>query len=306
MPFNLVDFPEAFQFPFRCSRLSAWTQHLPLAPILVKLLRPRVFVELGTHGGDSYLAFCNAVRTLGTGTQCTAVDTWTGDAHTGPYGPEILAELRSIHDPNFGAFSRLMQSTFDAAAAVFAGASIDLLHIDGGHTYEAVMHDYQTWLPKMSPRGVVLFHDTTVRDFGFGVWKAWEEIAAGRPASNLPHGYGLGIVAVGGEPAAELLEFLDELNRRPPLVKALETLGNLGHFARAFAGTVGNLQQCQAVTNEWRQRTGQAVLTPASMMKIDLSNVDSFGAGVVRDVRQMELDAAALGQEVMQLRAGQR
>ena len=76
--------------------------------ILIKLLQPHVFVELGTHAGDSYLAFCHAVRTLHTPTQCTAIDTWQGDAHTGFYGPEVLRDLKVVHDANFAVFSRLL------------------------------------------------------------------------------------------------------------------------------------------------------------------------------------------------------
>ncbi|HEY4329880.1 MAG TPA: hypothetical protein VGN88_09100, partial [Phycisphaerae bacterium] len=98
MSFNLSDFPEAFMPPARRTSLSAWHAHLPVAPILIRLLRPRVFVELGTHSGDSYIAFCRIVQLLGLACQCTAVDTWQGDVQSGPYGPEVLKDLRHVHD----------------------------------------------------------------------------------------------------------------------------------------------------------------------------------------------------------------
>jgi hypothetical protein len=304
MPFNLTDFPEAVEPPFRVTVFSAWLYHLPLAPILVKLLRPRTFVELGTHAGDSYLAFCHAVRVLGAGTRCTAVDTWQGDAHSGPYGPEILADLRAAHDPHFAAFSRLLPSTFDAAAPTFPDGSIDLLHIDGMHTYEAVRHDYQTWLPKLSPRGVVLFHDTAERSGDFGVWKLWDEIAPARPNAHLPYGHGLGILAVGPEQPPAFLDFLLELNLRPGLVKVLHALGAHVQLLKTYSVALHHLFKCQVCINEWRQRTGQPIQNPTPNMDAAYADPDGFGARVARDGQQLSVDALNLVAELMRLRAG--
>ena len=188
--------------------LSAWIEHVPFGMFLIELMRPSSIVELGTRKGVSYSAFCQAVEKLGLPTRCVAVDSWHGDAHTGAYGPRVLAELRLHHDPLYSGFSRLLQSSFDAAAAGFEPGSIDLLHIDGFHTYEAVSHDFHTWLPKMSTRGVVLLHDVAERHRDFGVWRLWAELAGRYPSFMFRHGHGLGVLGVGAElptPVRDLL-----------------------------------------------------------------------------------------------------
>ncbi|HEX6509990.1 MAG TPA: glycosyltransferase [Chloroflexota bacterium] len=183
---------------------SAWLEHTPFAMYLIDLMRPRLFVELGTHNGISYCAFCQAVQETHSDTRCYAVDTWEGDPQAGFYGPEILAELRTYHDPRYGGFSRLIQSTFDDALSQFGDGTIDLLHLDGYHTYNAVKGDFEHWLPKMSDEGVVLIHDTNVREGDFGCWRLWEELMARYPHFEFVHGHGLGVVAVGASPPEEL------------------------------------------------------------------------------------------------------
>ncbi len=187
----------------RAEQPSAWHGHVPFAHWLVSTLRPRLVVELGTHAGVSYAAFCNAVRRGGLDTRCFAVDTWQGDAHAGAYTVAVFDEFTAFNAQHFAGFSTLLRSSFDDAVKNFADGSIDLLHIDGFHSYEAVAHDLQTWRPKLSPRAVVLFHDVAVRDRGFGVWLFWEEITQNHPHVTFQHAFGLGVLASGPEiPAA--------------------------------------------------------------------------------------------------------
>jgi O-antigen biosynthesis protein len=205
---NILAHPIIFQQPKRLTDGSAWQAHLTFAFFAIDLLRPDTFVELGTHKGDSYCAFCQAVDELKLPTRCSAVDTWVGEEHAGVYGDDVFTQLQATHDPLYGHFSRLIRSTFDAALADIADGSVDLLHIDGLHTYEAVRHDFESWLPKMSRRGVVLFHDTCVRERDFGVWRLWGELSQKYPAQQFRFGHGLGIVAVGPDQPAEFASLI--------------------------------------------------------------------------------------------------
>ena len=196
----------------RPSVLSAWYGHVPFAHWLVSSTRPRTIVELGTHNGASYAAFCEAVLRSGLAARCYAVDTWEGDEHAGRYGEEVYQDFRHFHDPKYGGFSTLLRARFDDAAPSFPDGIIDLLHIDGMHAYEAVRHDFETWLPKMSDRGTILFHDVAEKHHGFGVWKLWDELRRRYPSFTFSHCNGLGVLAVGGNvsPAVASLCGLNE------------------------------------------------------------------------------------------------
>ncbi len=213
--------------PRRLTPILAWREHIPFAMFLVEVLRPETIVELGTHWGDSYCAFCQAVEALKLNARCFAVDTWKGDAHAGFYGSEVLEDLRAHHDPLYGGFSRLIQSTFDEALTHFADGTVELLHIDGCHTYEAIKHDFECWLPKLNRRGVVLFHDTNVRERQFGVWRFWSEVKQSYPHFEFVHGHGLGVLGVGKDRPRRLRDLYESSDEAT--AKTREYFFHLGH-----------------------------------------------------------------------------
>lgn len=173
----------------------AWVGHMPFARWLMAESQPKVFVELGTHSGNSYFSFCQAVRDKGLTGRCFAVDTWKGDEHAAFYEDDVFEMVNQHNKSQYKSFSTLYRMTFDEALAKFDDKSIDLLHIDGLHTYEAVRHDFETWLPKLAPGALVLFHDIKVADREFGVWKFWAELKKKYPQNfEFRHSHGLGVI----------------------------------------------------------------------------------------------------------------
>ena len=228
--FNPLKSKQLFAHPKRLLKESAWNEHVPFAMLLVELQRPRVIVELGTHCGVSYCAFCQAVMETGAGASCYAVDTWAGDGHTGPYGGDVYENLKA-HHKQYESFSQLLRMTFDEALQQVPDESVDLLHIDGLHTYEAVKRDYNTWLPKMSERGIILFHDTVVTERGFGVHQLWRELTPSFPHFNFEHGCGLGVLVVGKDQPEAVIKFLQTANANASTTR--ELFSSLGRRLQA-------------------------------------------------------------------------
>ena len=180
------------------SKLSAWVGHINFGYDLVANTKPKMIVELGTHWGVSFFSFCQAVKDRHLDSKLYAVDTWQGEEHAGEYGEKVIQTVTGIREVYFKSLHvELLRKTFDEAKNDFEDQSIDLLHIDGLHTYEAVKHDFENWLPKMTKTGIILFHDTAEKERGFGVYRLWEELSKRfGQGIELPHCHGLGILCL--------------------------------------------------------------------------------------------------------------
>jgi hypothetical protein len=125
--------------------------------------------------------------------------------------------------------------TYDAALRHFEDGSIDLLHIGDLRTYDAVRHDYEAWLPKLSANAVVLLHDTNVREGESGIFRFWNETAAGKPHFSFLHGCGLGVLGQGRN-YPDALQFLFDANDDRCFADSIrEMFGMLGRSIRTLS-----------------------------------------------------------------------
>jgi hypothetical protein len=183
-----------------------WGGHRNWAYDLVRFIRPPVIAELGVHWGTSLFAFAQAVKDANLASRMIGVDTWRGDNHTGPYGTEVLGTVQKIADTWFPRQKfDFHPMTFDEALPLVADESVDLMHIDGFHTYEAVEHDFETWLPKLAPEGIILLHDVD-QSTGYGSAKFWNDLLKKHPGFAFTHSWGLGVVFPKGDRWLRALE----------------------------------------------------------------------------------------------------
>ncbi|MET3408006.1 hypothetical protein COM86_27515 [Priestia megaterium] len=193
-----------------------WGGHINFAYDLVRFLKPKKIVELGTYYGASFFSFCQAVKDEKCKTACDAIDTWNGDAQGGFYGEEVYTTINQLTQKYYKDIGNLIRATFDETVQQYKDETIDFLHIDGYHTYEAVLHDYETWLPKISNHGIILFHDITVYRDNFGVYKLWRELINKYPSCSFKHSHGLGILFPKGcnDKIEYLLESFDKIKSK--------------------------------------------------------------------------------------------
>ncbi len=298
IPINPIDHAVCLTVPDRRVP-SHWIEHIPFAMWLTSALRPRVLVELGTYSGASYCAFCQAIAALDLPTRAFAVDTWKGDPHNGPNTPEVLDDLRRHHDLRYARFSTLLQMDFDEAVSRFADKEIDLLHIDGYHTYEAVRHDFETWRSKLSDRGIIVFHDVVERFADFGVWRFWDEITAQYPSFTVLHEHGLGILAVGTDVPDEARALLDLQGPEiAPVRKVFHAMGRRLRLESELETSLAERDAFRAERDSARaQRDTHRAERDSARVERDLCRAERDVHRAERDVYRAERDSARVERE---------
>jgi predicted O-methyltransferase YrrM len=125
---------------------------------LVRKLKPTRLVEIGTAQGGVFWLLCKISQPEAT---LVSVDLPPEERFSGGLkntidlqklkipGQAVHAVTGSSHDPDI----------LDQVKAIFAGNQIDVLFIDGDHSYAGVRQDYEMYCSLVRPGGIIAFHD---------------------------------------------------------------------------------------------------------------------------------------------------
>lgn len=171
---------------------STWRDLGPVAFELVCHLKPRRIVELGSYGGYSACVLGLALKKIGEGGELVAVDTWEGDSQAGFYSSAVFDQFNAFRGSlGLEGVIKPLRSDFRDASRTLA-PGIDLLHIDGWHTFRAVRQDFNRFRPLLAPGATVLFHDVNAHFFGMRLF--WWLLTRKHRCALVPYSFGLGLL----------------------------------------------------------------------------------------------------------------
>jgi hypothetical protein len=173
---------------------SSWIGLGTIAYEVVLHFKPQKIVELGSLNGFSTFAMGLALRDLQRDGRIYAVDTWMGDKHSGLYEEEVYQSfLENRHKLSLDNTVFPLRMTF-AEASKQITSPIDLLHVDGLHTFKAVTSDFNAFRHLLAPDAIVLFHDVYTKFRGMRLF--WALISRRYPSYRIPYSHGLGVIQI--------------------------------------------------------------------------------------------------------------
>jgi predicted O-methyltransferase YrrM len=172
---------------------------------VVQRHRPRVVVEIGTYLGGTLSCWAAVSRPDAVIISVDMTGKVEGLAEPDGRAGNI-ARIRQRLTPG----QRLVEiignshlpETLDQLRTALAGASIDVLWVDGDHSYEGVSRDTEMYAPLVRAGGLIAFHDIhhSVLFPSFGSPAHWREIKAARRTDEFigdrSEGSGMGIGVV--------------------------------------------------------------------------------------------------------------
>ena len=182
--------------------MQGWQSHHPYLTQAIDDAKPKIIVEIGVWKGGSTIHMAKHLKNLGLDAVVIAVDTWLG-AWDHWIHDDFFTELGFIQGyPNFsqkfygnvvreGVGEYVVPLPLDSLNAVHVlrhfAIKPDIVHIDGGHDYRAVMSDLTEWWPQLSDGGILIGDDYRTDGGWPGVKKAFDEFFGGQGFSPIEH-----------------------------------------------------------------------------------------------------------------------
>ena len=165
---------------------------------IVASIRPRKVLEIGTFQGGTLCMFARLSAPRAT---IISIDLPGGKFGGGQ------TQLRSLLYHMFGkVFQRMHLIRGDSHSKEVSAKvrnilhSLDILFIDGDHTYEGVQHDFLSYSPLVRSGGIIAFHDIAEHtpETGCEVFRFWNEVKTSyrheEIIENQDQGWGIGIL----------------------------------------------------------------------------------------------------------------
>jgi hypothetical protein len=131
---------------------TAWAGHEEFAKWLVHQIQPETIVDLGVDYGFSLYAL--ALPRIG---KVYGIDSFEYDAHTGSHPDNYNVVMKFKEKHSFDNV-HIIKGWFQEIVKTWT-TPIQILHIDGLHTYDAITDDWKHWTPFVPDNGVIIMHD---------------------------------------------------------------------------------------------------------------------------------------------------
>ncbi len=164
---------------------TAWGGFEEIVDFLGECVQPKLTVELGSYKGYSSILLGGI-----TDGNTYAIDRWDDFTIYEQAKANIDRARQEFHIDNVHPVR--MDFTKYYRSKPWNGY-IDILHIDGDHSYESVRQDFNTWSGDLAPEGVILLHDVANPAF-VGPKSVLREESKNFNALLYPEGLGLGIL----------------------------------------------------------------------------------------------------------------
>lgn len=162
-----------------------------LAGLASHIPADQAIAEIGTHHAANLCSMARAAKD-GLGATCYGVDSYgSGDIYRGR--PHMLHRytntdhriaVDNIRRQQLTHHAKILVSTSVTAASSWTGPPIGLLVIDGEHREHAVLQDFHSWRPHLTPGAIIAFDDYEPSRVGAGVIKAVDQLVESSQLHN--------------------------------------------------------------------------------------------------------------------------